>query len=108
VTPELVLGDSADAERYRARLEELFDLAVIENHLKWPHWERERETGLRVVDRLNAHGFRVRGHNLVWPAGDTCPRTCGSLRVTSGLRKRIEDHIADEATALRGKVIDWT
>jgi GH35 family endo-1,4-beta-xylanase len=106
----LIEERGADGEKYREMLQANFNKAVIENHLKWPSWERveSRATGVSAVDWLNSKGFAVRGHCLVWPGKRNLPRAIVALFAQpEALRKAILEHIADEAGALRGKVVAW-
>jgi GH35 family endo-1,4-beta-xylanase len=106
----LIEDRSADGEKYREMLQANFNKAVIENHLKWPSWQRpeSRATGVRAVEWLNSKGFAVRGHCLVWPGKRNLPRNVIALfEMPELLQKTILDHIADEAGALRGKVVAW-
>jgi GH35 family endo-1,4-beta-xylanase len=111
-------NSSLDGSRYRALVKSLFSRVVIENAVKWPNWETARQTGINLVNWLVGNGLEVRGHNLVWPNWQYLPSsvkttydnllaTQGQAAATAWLRQRVMDHIADEATALAGKLIEW-
>lgn len=109
VAGRLLLAEGQDAERYRRALLDNFNMAVLENDLKWPQWERDRQTALGALQWLHAHGItRVRGHTLVWPGWRWLPP---GLKDAAGnpaaLRQRVLDHIRDEVSATRGLVEDW-
>ncbi len=58
-----------DSEIYREWLKKLFNCVVIENHLKPNNWcwPDRRKTALEAIKWLCDNGFKVRGHNAVWP-----------------------------------------
>ena len=108
VDAKMLMDTGADADRYREVLAHDFNKVVIENHLKWRAWEHDRETGPRAVAWLREHGFEVRGHVLVWPGKKNLPSSIVALfDRPEALRAAILEHIADEATALRGKCVEW-
>jgi GH35 family endo-1,4-beta-xylanase len=108
VTAEMILRDGPDAQRYRDEVVRLFNRAVMENDLKWGQWEQNRDRALEAIDWLRSKNIEVRGHNLVWPSAQYLPRDVMALKEdVAALRKRIDDHILDEATALAGKVVEW-
>ncbi len=103
-----LLEKGADGDRYRGMVPALFNKAVIENHLKWHVWEKDRTTGPAAVAWLREHGLEVRGHTLLWPGWKNLPT---SLRALEGdpakLRQAVLDHVRDEATVLRGQLVEW-
>jgi endo-1,4-beta-xylanase len=110
VAAAALTAQDADGERYRETFGALFGKAVMENDLKWPSWEDagQRDRTMRALDWLRDRGVPVRGHNLVWPAWRYLPRDLPSLRADpEALRRRLREHIADEAGALRGRLADW-
>lgn len=109
---------SLDGSRYRALVKSLFSRVVIENAVKWPNWEFARQTGINLVNWLVENGLEVRGHNLVWPNWQYLPSSVkttfdntlasqGQAAATAWLRQRVISHIADEASALAGKLVEW-
>jgi GH35 family endo-1,4-beta-xylanase len=111
-------NSSLDGSRYRALVKSLFSRVVIENAVKWPNWESARQTGINLVNWLVGNGLEVRGHNLVWPNWQHLPSsvkatydnmlaTQGQAAASAWLRQRVTSHIADEASALAGKLIEW-
>jgi GH35 family endo-1,4-beta-xylanase len=109
VAAERLLGSSEDSERYREFIRNNFNMAVLENDLKWGPWEENRDRALNALRWLHENGIRrVRGHNLVWPGWQWLPRDVRSLENDpEALRRRILGHIADEAAATRGLVVHW-
>ena len=108
VDAKRLLEKSADADRYRELILKLFNKVVIENHLKWPVWEKDRETGPAAVAWLREHGLGVRGHTLLWPGWKNLPKSLRSLEGDPPkLRAAVLDHVRDEATAFRGQLVEW-
>ena len=109
VTVEHLLGDSADAERYRQIVQRYFNTAVFENDMKW----QENAAGLeprvdRALDWLLERGLRVRGHNLIWPSWRWLPpdlRACASD--PADLRRRTYDRVTTAVARYRGKLVHW-
>jgi uncharacterized protein (TIGR03437 family) len=102
-------ASAVDSEKYRNLIKSWFNKTVLENDLKWPEWERNRQNGISAIQWLRAqHGGAIRGHNLVWPDWQFLP---GDLRFNQGspesLRARVRDHIADIAGVLKGQVSEW-
>ena len=103
-----LLATGPDADRYRAVILENFNKVVIENHLKWPMWEKDRETGTAAVKWLREHGLDVRGHCFVWPGKKNLPSSIAALLAEPAkLDTAILAHIADIGAALRGQCAEW-
>jgi GH35 family endo-1,4-beta-xylanase len=114
-----VLNDNTvNGTRYRAIVKSLYSRVVIENALKWPNWQSSRQTGINLVNWLVNNGLEVRGHNLVWPNWQFLPgslktnydnrvATDGAAAAANWLRQTVIDHIADEASTMAGKLIEW-
>lgn len=109
VAGRFLVEEGPDAERYRRAILDNFNMAVLENDLKWPHWERDRSVALKALEWLHANGIpRVRGHTLVWPGWRWLPRDLKEMAGDpAALRKRVLDHIRDEVSATRGLLEDW-
>ena len=108
VDAKLLLKDSPDAEKYREIVARDFNKVTIENHLKWPMWERDRETGPRAVAWLRERGIAVRGHCLFWGAEKNLPKRVVALfDQPDALRKAVLEHIADIGTVFKGQCADW-
>jgi GH35 family endo-1,4-beta-xylanase len=109
----IVSTNPAD-ERFKAVVTELFNVATLENDLKWVPLAGDwggaftlaRATA--AVDWLSSKGLDVRGHVLVWPGWQNLPK---SLRALEGdatkLRAEVDKHVRETATAMKGKVVHW-
>lgn len=109
VSGRYLLDDSPDAARYRDFIRENFNMAVLENDLKWPQWERDRGPALEAIAWLKANGIsRVRGHTLVWPSWRWLPKDLKDLEnQPEALRARVRAHIQDVVSANQGKLLHW-
>lgn len=108
VAANMLLGNTPDAEKYREVVLKYFNKVVLENDLKWPNWEAHRKTSIAAVQWLVDHDIQVRGHNLVWPSWHFLPKDLQSLKDNpAALRKRVDDHITDEVSALKGRCVEW-
>lgn len=102
-----LVGTGRDADRYRAKVTELFNVATIENHLKWPFWETWGRTDAdRGVDWLSQRRIPVRGHNLVWPNWDNMPPDAQAL-ASGALRTRIDGHFDSILSTYRSRIFEW-
>ncbi len=111
VGAKALVGDGPDAEKYRDWVAKACSIAVFENDLKWPGWEKgaeERGQVFQALDWLEAKGIRVRGHTLVWPGWRWLP---ARLREKEGdaafLRSAAEAHIRDIVGATKGRLVAW-
>jgi endo-1,4-beta-xylanase len=110
VTADLLTADTADARKYRETVAGLYNKVVFENDLKWPGWERteRRAMLLDAIRWLEEANIEIRGHCLVWPSWRHLPRDVARLADTpSALRQRVADHVTDEVSTLRGKLVEW-
>ncbi|TWT38264.1 Endo-1,4-beta-xylanase B [Posidoniimonas corsicana] len=106
---------------YKDKVAELFNIATIENNLKWPPWEGEwgsnftRAGAAQTLDWLESHGIAARGHVLVWPGESNLPADVRSLLAGAPLntaeqqqlRDRVAGHIADLAGEFSGRIGWW-
>ncbi|MEQ1851330.1 MAG: endo-1,4-beta-xylanase [Chthoniobacteraceae bacterium] len=103
-----LLDSGPDADMYRHVIPGAFNKATIENDLKWPEFERNRQRALDAVKWLREAGIAVRGHTLLWPGWDRLPKDVAALQARpEELRKRILDHVRDEVTAFKGQIAEW-
>ena len=103
-------AETPDTPRYRETIRTLFNRVVIENSLKWPAWEDpvRRARVVKSVKWLNDNGIEVRGHCLVWPSWRHVPKDLQALKGDPAkLQQRVLGHIREEATAMRGQLVDW-
>lgn len=98
-----------DGNIYRWFIPHLFNKVVLENDLKWPQWEANRNKAMNALAWLREAGIdRVRGHNLVWPSWQYMPPDVQRLSGTpDALRARVLNHIAEEAGATKGQLVEW-
>ncbi len=106
---------------YKQKVAELFNIATLENNLKWPPWEGEwgnnfTQAGAQnAVNWLNGQGIDVRGHTLVWPGFDNLPIPVKNILNNAPLnaseqqqlRNAISAHIADIAGTFAGQLAAW-
>ncbi len=103
-----LLDTGADADAYREIVAHSFNRVTIENDLKWPEFENNRQRALDAVAWLREAGVAVRGHNLLWPGWTRLPKDVPTLESKpDALRKRILDHVRDEVGAFKGQLAEW-
>jgi len=110
VSAERLQEKSADADRYRRQVIDLFDTTVIDNGFKWPRWVQPafRARALESLDWLRAQGKRVKGHNLAWPAWKFSPGFITSDPTKRAQIAALSDaHIREITAATKGKLIGW-
>ena len=102
--------DSPDTLKYREMTQKLFNRVVVENSFKWPGWENadRRRRVLWTLEWLRERGIEVRGHCLIWPSWKHMPRDVQTLKDDkAAFQKRILDHIREEVTATKGRIVEW-
>lgn len=103
-----LLDEGAEPDTYRGIVASTFNRVTIENDLKWPNFEANRQRALDTVKWLREAGIVVRGHNLLWPSWKYLPKDAQALEVNpDALRKRIVDHVRDEVSAFKGQIAEW-
>ena len=111
VAADRLLEKSPDADRYRETILKYYNKVVIENALKWPDWEHNRATPIAAVKWLRDHDIAVRGHNLIWPGWHSTWILPGDIQGLKdnpeAMRKRVNDHIVEEMTAMKGQCVEW-
>ena len=107
---------NAGEQKYLDMAKELFDTAVLENALKWQplagdwgsNWSLD--SAISAMTWVNENMSHARGHVLVWPGDENLPKAIVD-QMTPGneevVRKLVLDHIAELATAMKGKVDHW-
>lgn len=103
---------SADRLTYKAKIDALFNQAVLENGHKWLPWETtaSRNRANATVDALLAQGKTLRGHAMVWQKPSAMPADVNAMIAggdAAGLVARTNAHIASIGGALAGKVDSW-
>ncbi len=108
-------------QQYKDKVAELFNVATLENNLKWPFWEGEHGNlwtqagAVAALDWLQAEDITSRGHVLVWPGRDNLPADIRQLLDAGPLstadqqavRDRITAHIASIGHLTAGKLEAW-
>jgi endo-1,4-beta-xylanase len=108
VDARTLLGDGPDSDRYRKHVLENYNRVVLENDLKWFAWLREPQRAKDAVKWLRENNLDVRGHCLLWPGEKNLPRPIVALlNQPAALKSAINDHIREEAGAMRGQLIEW-
>jgi GH35 family endo-1,4-beta-xylanase len=110
VTAKLLCEETPQSEIYRKNLKELFNTATIDNGLKWPVWmnPQSRECTKEAIEWINTNGFRLRGHNLVWPGKKFTPDFYKNQPdFGPGFSDSIINHIKEIASYTKGKVVAW-
>ena len=106
---------------YKDKVQQLFNIATIENNLKWPPWDGEWGNGftqsgaVAAVDWLRTNDIRVRGHNIIWPGYSNLPASVKQIldgapldaNEQAALRAAINNHIDDIAGEFNGKLSAW-
>ncbi|MBQ9813955.1 MAG: endo-1,4-beta-xylanase [Thermoguttaceae bacterium] len=103
-------SDSEDAKKYRDFIEKYCNVVVFENDMKYFGWAnpRNRANIMKALDWFDERGIAVRGHNLVWPSWRNSDRNWRSLENDpEALRKAVRDHVLEESSALKGRLIEW-
>lgn len=111
VKANLILDEGPDADRYRETLLNYFNLAVIENGLKWRMWDARpvnQPKTLEALQWLADQNMPVRGHVMVWPGYRHLPPWIKSLEDDPEiLTKVINTHIREIGYAAGHHVRDW-
>ena len=110
VTVREILRQDADGDRYRRIVEQNFTRVVFENDLKWQSWDHPASHPkiLQAADWLLAHHLEIRGHNLIWPSWKYTPSDLKKMQDNpAAMRQRINSHIQDEVSTLKGRLVDW-
>jgi GH35 family endo-1,4-beta-xylanase len=103
-----LLDSGPDADMYRSVIPGSFNTSTIENALKWPAFESNRQRALDTVKWLRDAGIAIRGHTLLWPGWNRLPKDLAALESKpEALRKRILDHVRDEVSAFKGQIAEW-
>ncbi len=112
VPADLVVGGSND--KFKALIPELFNVATLENDLKWQplagDWGSSFtvERAKRAVEWLRGQGLSVRGHVLVWPGWKNLPKYLkGYEQQPDKLKAEVIKHIRELAPQMKGSLVHW-
>lgn len=100
-----LLGVGADNDRYRAAVEQLFNVVVFENHLKWLVCECCNQSVAPSISWLQARNILIQGYNIIWPNWETMPTDVQALGTTA-TRARVDAHFDNILNATRGKIYE--
>lgn len=106
---------AGDGEQtYKNKVTTYFNLATIENNLKWVALEGDWGPGFtldraqRAVDWLSAQGIPTRGHVLVWPGWRNLPKSLKEYEdKPAELKQKVAEHVRSLAMAMKGKLPVW-
>jgi GH35 family endo-1,4-beta-xylanase len=109
IGPSYLIDTSQTGQVFRQVLKHNFNQIVFEDHLKWRAWEDpvRRADVFRAVEWLEENGFGMRGHCLVWPWFDFPLQLKKAGNDTTALISAIRAHIVEEASAMKGHLVDW-
>jgi GH35 family endo-1,4-beta-xylanase len=101
-------------ERYQQELLSLFNIATLENDLKWAPLAQDWGPGFTIeraqeaTDWLLRHNIAVRGHVLVWPGWRNLPKYLRKFeKEPAKLREETDKHIREVVTAMKGRLVHW-
>ena len=103
-----LLDAGSDADMYRDVVARSFNKVTVQGDLEWREFEKNRQRAVDVVKWLGDAGVAVGGHDLLCPGWTRLPKDVAALEgQPAELRKRILDHVRDEVTAFKGRVVEW-
>lgn len=112
VPAEIILGGGND--KFKSLIPELFNVATLENDLKWQPLAGDWGAGFtvdkakRAVAWLKERGIPTRGHVLVWPGWKNLPKYLrGYERKPEQLAAEVIKHIRELAPAMKGSLVHW-
>jgi GH35 family endo-1,4-beta-xylanase len=106
-------GADPELPRYQREIARLFNVATLENELKWQplagDWgPPSLPNAEKAIAWLQSQRIPVRGHVLVWPSWRNLPRALQALKDDKPrLREAVKQHIRETVTRMRGKLIHW-
>jgi GH35 family endo-1,4-beta-xylanase len=113
VPANLLVGPEAD-EKFRRLVPELFNVATLENDLKWQPLAGDWGAGFTLehaktaVAWLRERGLDVRGHVLVWPGWKNLPKSLRDFeKDPARLRSEVTRHVRELTTAMKGSLVHW-
>lgn len=109
--PRMFHGSKPDS-MYVTVLKQFFNTAIIANGFKvggW-YWDNDRkESTLRSFNWLYDNGFRLRGHNLVWPAWKFNPRAAKIIAHENPevFDSYVKAQFYERMAFTKGRVVAW-
>ncbi|HEY4234318.1 MAG TPA: endo-1,4-beta-xylanase, partial [Lacipirellulaceae bacterium] len=106
---------------YKQKVQQLFNITTIENHLKWQPWVGDwgsaftQSQATAAVNWLTSRGISVRGHNMVWPGKTNLPQSVNNIlnqaplsaAQQQQLRDMVAAHIQDIGSRFAGQLSAW-
>jgi GH35 family endo-1,4-beta-xylanase len=105
--------------QYKTKVNELFNIATLENALKWQPWDGDwgpfwgQAKAIGAVDYLNNQDIPVRGHAMVWPGVGNLPASVVAMLPPAdsageqAIRDAISAHILDIGSEFSGDLLAW-
>ncbi len=106
----MITGEGPDNDRYRQMISKLFNVATIENGLKWRTWHNQDSQAdtLAALQWLNQNRVTPRGHVMVWPGHRYLPTWIKPIESNpESLNRVIDGHIRELGYATDSLVGDW-
>ncbi len=120
----LLIGAAANADeygmanrlnepQYASTLAAQFNMLEAENAMKWSSIHPSQSTynfgpGDKLVAFAEAHGMKVRGHNLLWHSNNPdWVNTYAKTATPAQMSAVLEDHIKTVVVHYKGKVFAW-
>ena len=97
-------------QRYRQTFARHFNLAVIENSMKWENWagkSQARSRSMKALHWLREQQIPARGHVMVWPGHSYLPAWVHGIDDPARLRPVVDSRIREVAFAAGPLVRDW-
>ncbi|KAA0003281.1 MAG: hypothetical protein FE048_01870 [Thermoplasmata archaeon] len=91
---------------YVKKVEELFNVITIEDHLKWKFMEWAHPAVDYVFEWAEERNIPVHGHCLFWPSYKHCPRWLQGLPPDK-VYESVISHVENYTQEFKGKVIHW-
>jgi endo-1,4-beta-xylanase len=104
-----LLQDEPDGEKYRAKIKQLFNTAVLENDMKWRDTDGNTEVDQRSIDSvkwLRDNGLEVRGHTMLWGSWRYSPARLETLSPDE-IRTEIKKRVFEVGQKFKGQVYVW-
>jgi GH35 family endo-1,4-beta-xylanase len=105
---------SGGNEKFKRIIPELFNIATLENDLKWAplsgDWGPEftLDRAKQGVKWLHDRGLLVRGHTLVWPSWRYLPKFLHQYKNDpTQLRIEVQRHLRELTVAMKESLVHW-
>lgn len=108
ITVDKYLNDAT----YKAKVLEMFNEVVLENDMKWKAFatktQAQKNQIIQVLDDLDLHQIKMRGHNVLWPSWKYSPPYLETMKTSpEKLNYEINKHIDDICTFTKNRLNDW-